>query len=152
MISNYVGAKLLHRDSKGCEKYLSHNSLLRRGCPLGIPIKINFLRHEGDLYSSLRLLQAQKWEMRGEEEKRDIPLPFSLSPLSPTLFAACYAGYLYRGRKECNKLNCEQALHFGDIVKSTRTGGFAARSRVLARSASVAQIRELAHRLVSSCQ
>ena len=40
-------------------------------------------------------------------------------------------------------LACEQALHLGDIVK----GSFAARSRVLARLASLAQNGELAHRL-----
>ena len=58
-------------------------------------------------------------------------------------------------------LACEQALHLGDIVKSTRARGtreetrlrgaaprgFAARSRVRARLASLAQIGELAHRL-----
>ena len=51
-------------------------------------------------------------------------------------------------------LACEQAPHLGDIVKSTRARGeatvprgVAARSRVLARLASLAQIGELARRL-----
>ena len=44
---------------------------------------------------------------------------------------------------------CDQALHSGDIVKSTRARvtRFAARSRVLPRLASLAQIGELARRL-----
>ena len=47
-------------------------------------------------------------------------------------------------RVKCDlTLACEQALHLGDIVKSR----FAARSRVLARLASLAQKGELAHRL-----
>ena len=64
--------------------------------------------------------------------------------------------------KRSDNLACEQALHLGDIVKSTRARGtrdetrlrlrgaprgFAARSRVRARLASLAQIGELALRL-----
>ena len=63
------------------------------------------------------------------------------------------------------RVACQQALHLGDIVKSTRARGtreetrlrgvlspdprgFAARSRVLVRLVSLAQIGELARRLL----
>ena len=80
----------------------AENSLLRRGSPLGIPIKITFLRHEGDLNSSLR--GTRKKEVEGRGRKGWNPPPFFPSSLSSTLFDACYAGYLYRGQSECIKL------------------------------------------------
>ena len=43
------------------------NSLLRSGSPLGIPIKITFLRHEGDLNSSLRGTRKKEVEGRGRK-------------------------------------------------------------------------------------
>ena len=42
---------------------------------------------------------------------------------------------------------CEQALHLGDILKSSRARGTREEIRVLSRLASLAQIGELARRL-----
>ena len=53
-----------------------------------------------------------------------------------------------------HELACEQALLFGLAKQASQERsaprGFAARSRVLARLASLAQIGELAHRLATS--
>ena len=60
----------------------AENSLLCSGSPLGIPIKITFLRHEGDLNSSLR--GTRKKGGGGEREKR-VKSP-SLFPFLPILY------------------------------------------------------------------
>ena len=96
-----------------CDRWLSwarararppaDNSLLRSGSTLGIPIKITFfIRHEGDLNSSLR--GTRKKEVKGRGRKGWNPPPFFPPSLSSTLFDACYAGYLYRRQIECIKL------------------------------------------------
>ena len=60
---------------------------------------------------------------------------------------------VFTSTRDHHKLACEQALHLGDIVKSNtreetrKPLGFAARSRVLARLSSLAQIGERARRL-----
>ena len=58
-------------------------------------------------------------------------------------------GFVSFGTGDGYRLVCEQALHLGDIVKSTRASGTRREMRPLARLALLCQIGELAHRLSS---
>ena len=55
--------------------------------------------------------RRKKGEGRAEGEKQEVSLP----PLSPTIFAACYTGYLYRGQSECIKLRPPSKLSIWGI-------------------------------------